>query len=657
MSDNNTNRFSGNVELSELQGYDSGEIQLGDDEQTRNSKKIRKVINKKAQCIFLVMILFFGICIVKSLMLVVDPDSNAKELSINNKVHYQRADRGKILDTNLVELANDYDYYKLKVDLEGTATFNPNAKNPENKGVAFIARTVASVIKVNKKSLTKTINKAVKDYFNRKPGIPRNFVIADRITVDQKKKIEKLDLSNVLSLEVFATRNYPNNSYGSNIIGVTNHPNTDDTQTGVTGLELEQNEILAGKDGAVEAKWDGLDKTAIPGTETIVQNKENGKDLVTTIDIEVQRYAEDVANEVVHKNGAKFGIVYIQEVKTGNIVAIVDTGSPNPNTVNGYKKAVSQNRNSIQFRMSPGSTSKVVSLSEVLNEGKVKLSTKLQVPMSRDVYGDGIKVVDAESHPDQITAAGVVRYSSNNGIIKATSGLSIKKRYEYLKKYGYFENSGISKYEASTTIAGCDMLAEICYWGSPWSNQVYNNWDYRTRNNIMYGLSINMNLGQQINAYSTIGNYGKKIRANLIKGILNPDKTISKNKLPKQTQVISKSAAKDTMKAMETWYYYHTSKKKKKKKTKNEYRYGVKSGTANDSGQGANETHSTAIGIAPIDAPRYTVGVLFDFKKGTGDHFGSAECLPIFEKLMEYTLKHYKVPKSKGEPKIAKTTW
>src|SRR5699024_11021511 len=164
-------------------------------------------------------------------------------------------------------------------------------------------------------------------------------------------------------------------------------------------------------------------------------------DVVLTIDRDLQWKSQQIVAGAVEKWGATGGSAVVYNSRTGEVLALAEYPSFDPNTP-GELAPEDLGSRSISSVFEPGSTGTLFSLAPALEEGTVTPETQYEI--SYEEWFDGHRIKDSHQHPDQrLTLAGVLRHSSNVGTVKVSETLTPEVRYDYLKAFGLGEKTGV----------------------------------------------------------------------------------------------------------------------------------------------------------------------------------------------------------------------
>ncbi|MGI6217775.1 MAG: penicillin-binding transpeptidase domain-containing protein, partial [Coriobacteriales bacterium] len=209
---------------------------------------------------------------------------------------------------------------------------------------------------------------------------------------------------------------------------------------GLSGLELQYNDILKGTDGhrVVEQGKGGIQ---IPGGTQVDEPAVDGTDIMISIDIDLQQYAEDVLADAVNTSNANSGNLMIIDGSTGEIYATASTPYYDLNDVSSAEEGASTLK-SVSSTYEPGSTFKSVTASVLLAEGAAEPDESITVPGSLQ-FGQWT-ITDAHDHgTETLTFKEIIEQSSNIGVSILEDRLDSETFYKYLEMFGFGKATGV----------------------------------------------------------------------------------------------------------------------------------------------------------------------------------------------------------------------
>lgn len=408
-------------------------------------------------------------------------------------------------------------------------------------------------------------------------------------------------------------RLYPAGSLASHAVGFVGIDNQ-----GLAGLELTYEELLRGKPGELLMERDPKGRP-IPSGKSRFVPPTTGSDLILTIDREVQYVAETALGAAVSKFGAKGGTVIVIRPKNGEILALANSPTFDPNNLRASADEARRNR-AIADVYEPGSTSKVITAAAALETGVIKPNDMLKVP-DRISMSDGIFNDHAPHPPLDLTFAQVIQQSSNVGTIKVASKLGPERLFEYLNKFGYGSRTGI-RFPGEAT--GILMKP--------------NEWSGTSLPTIAIGQGVAVTPLQIVNVYATVANGGLAVQPKLVVGTVDDQGKMTRSPTSERRRVIKPETA---TRLTEILVGVTESKSGTGRNAAiSGYQVAGKTGSAQKvaaGGQGYSEYVSSFIGFAPAADPELVVGVILDNPRPI---WGSITAAPAFKEIMQFGLRH-----------------
>ncbi|WP_308294277.1 penicillin-binding protein 2 [Streptomyces sp. ST2-7A] len=433
-------------------------------------------------------------------------------------------------------------------------------------------------------------------------------------------------------------RVYPGGELAAALLGFVNAEGD-----GAGGLEAILNPQLAGRDGTIRYAQSGGRRVPTAGSSE--QPAEPGTDIELTIDRDIQWAAAAAIARQVEDSAADGGYVIVQDVRSGEILAMASAPGFDPNRYGVTEPALLGNP-ALQDAYEPGSTSKLVSMAAVLEEGVATPETHVTVPGRLPRAGRAF--FDDHDHDTyHLTLAGVMARSSNIGTILATERLGETQEeanevlHAYLRAFGFGRPTGLG-FPGET--AG--ILAPP------------GKWDSAQQYTIPFGQGVSVNALQATGVFSTVANGGERITPSVVRGTVGPDGRWEAAPKPERERVIGEDTARRLTEMLETvvvdedWGTGHAARIPG-------YRVAGKTGTSNrvdpETGRYNGYTASFA-GFAPADEPRVTVYCAIQNPTGE-QYYGGQLCGPVFREVMTFALKALSVPPSGEEPRGLPTTF
>ncbi|MFD3335519.1 peptidoglycan D,D-transpeptidase FtsI family protein [Streptomyces sp. NPDC058700] len=543
------------------------------------------------------------------------------------------AERGEITDRNGIALAASVDAYDITADPKLFTPEESKVPDAPEQAAALLApllgkepAELAKKLRTPKSRYTLLARKQTPQVWNQIKDL--------RKVYGQKAQVSAggngINLLGGILSEPSTKRVYPNGELAAGILGYVNAEGR-----GAGGVESMLDPELAGKDGKIRFTQSGGRQVPTAGSQG--SPAVPGSDIELTIDRDIQWAAQQAITEQVSRSRADRGYVIVQNARTGEVLAMANAPGFDPNDLSAANSAAMGNA-ALQDAYEPGSTSKVMSMAAVLEEGKAAPGTHVTVP-NRLHRGDRLFKDDIDHPTWYLTLNGVLAKSSNIGTILATGRLgdtqaeSNRILDSYLRKFGMGSPTGLD-YPGETS----GILAKPQSWST---SQQYT---------IPFGQGLSVNAMQAASVYSTIANGGVRVEPTLVRGTKGPDGRFTPAPKPKENRVVSEKTAKTLAQMLES--VVDDREGTGTRAAIPGYRVAGKTGTANrvdpELGRYKGYTASFA-GFAPADDPQITVYCAIQ-NPTRGSYFGGQICGPIYKKVMEFALKTLHVAPTGSEP-------
>jgi len=426
-------------------------------------------------------------------------------------------------------------------------------------------------------------------------------------------------------------RDYPAEDVAANLVGFVG------TDEPLAGFERTFDTLLAGTDGSARYQVGGGNK--IPLGENTVVDPVNGQDLHTTLDLDLQWYAQRVLRQTVEDAQADSGLAVVLDSQTGEILTLADhpTFDASDPLVADKEDLGSRAMNDVY---EPGSVEKVLTVAGLLDAGKVTPRTRLRI--GPELRRDGRIINDWFPHGSiRLTMAGVIAKSSNIGTVRAADEFDRGELRRYLIRFGLGDATDIGVRGESPGI-----LPSMAIWNRLIGDRV------------AFGQSLSVNAVQMAAAVNTIANGGVRVDPSLIDGSATTDDGVLVGTEEATTErVVSEQAARQTMLMMER--VTDLEEGTAPAAAVPGYRVAGKTGTAQRVGAecGCYDGSFTVsfAGFAPADDPRFTIYVVVQNPRNGGG--GGSVGGPAFSKIMSYALRRYAVPPTGTAPSKLPLEW
>ena len=442
-------------------------------------------------------------------------------------------------------------------------------------------------------------------------------VLARKVDDAAAVKIQALDLAGIL-LENQSRRFYPSRELGAHVLGYAQFDN--DTEVGRYGIERQFQNELAGKVGILE----GIDTPLgiLTLGKRIVYPEENGKDIVLTIDPNIEAEAQKQLEAVVKKYNAESGTVTVVDPMTGKILAMAGVPTFDPNNYGSTTNLGVFLNHVVESNYELGSVMKPVTMASAVNEGVVTPETTYTDTGEVQIKGYRIQNYDGKAHGLQ-TMAGVLQKSLNTGAVFAEGKIGNAKFLNYLKLFGFGERTGI------------DLPGEVA--GNISNLSAGRDIEFATAS---FGQGIAVTPMQMTMAVSAIANGGNLMKPYVVDRVVDEAGVVSQFQPEVRRRVISpqtsETLSKMLVSVVETGF--------ENRATIKGYFVAAKTGTAqipNPRGKGysPDDFIHSFVGYAPAFNPRFLIFI--QMNKPRGVSFASNSLTTTFHDLSSYIINYY----------------
>ena len=478
------------------------------------------------------------------------------------------------------------------------------------------------------RSLAKILNLDLVEV-NQKMTSDKPFVwIKRQIGPQEAEQIQALSADGV-GMFYEPNRYYPQGQLAGQVLGFVGRDSE-----GLEGLELHYNDYIRGEAGSSVIERDAL------GRRVLVQGVEGlqippGGDIHLTLDTSVQHLAEKELEATISKYRAKAGVAIVVEPFTGEVLALANYPSFNPN--NFSKQSSQQRRNrAVADSFEPGSTFKTILAAAALEEGVVGREDLFYCEMGKYSYA-GKTIHD--THPyGWLPFSKILQVSSNIGFTKVAEKLKKDRYFKYIEKFGFGQPTGI------------DMPGEV-----PGLLRKPESWSAIDLATHAFGQGISATPMQMVMAYAAIANGGFLMRPYVVRRVVGSQGEVL---LENQPHVVRRVISEKTARLLASML----------KEVTNEGGTGVmasvegfevagKTGTAQKAdlahgGYAASKRVGSFVGFVPADAPKLVALVLVD--EPEVNVYGGVVAAPVFRNIAQGALRHLAVAPQK--PDLLPTT-
>ncbi|MBI5918757.1 MAG: penicillin-binding protein 2 [Nitrosomonadales bacterium] len=400
-------------------------------------------------------------------------------------------------------------------------------------------------------------------------------------------------------------RYYPGAEVTAHLLGFTS---VDDD--GQEGLELAYQEQLAGKPGSERVIKDR--RGHIVEDVASLRAPKPGKDIALSLDSQLQYLASREIKLAVESHNAKAGSIVVLDAKTGEVLALANWPSYNPNN-RGRLNPQTMRNHAVADLFEPGSTMKPFTVAAALEEGKVKPNTVINT--ENGLYSVGGRKIH-DTHPEaSLTVSQVIQKSSNVGAAKMALSMTPEVFWRNLSEAGF------------GALTGSGFPGE-----APGRLRDFHRWVPIDQATMSYGNGISVNLLQLARAYTIYANDGELKPITLLK---QDEPTIGK-------KVFSPATARAVLAMMETVVMPGGTAPLAQIPG---YRVAGKTGTAHklEGGHYVNRYIASFVGVAPVSNPRLIVAVMVNEPAGAA-YYGGQVAAPVFSNVMGSALRMLNIP-------------
>ncbi|WBW49272.1 penicillin-binding transpeptidase domain-containing protein [Peptoniphilus equinus] len=590
--------------------------------------------NAKIIYIFIAMALFLCVLIIRLFWINIVRGESLTRAALNQLTSTEevQADRGLILDRNhkefVVNVTKSNVYYNM--NFKRGNTYTENERKERNKSIEEDSKAIAKVLNVNWEDL--------KAKFKGE----RVVLLARNVDRDVAKTLQNLKLSH-LSVEDVQRRYYPQNSMLSETLGFV----TDDG-VGQYGLESRYDDALSGISGKTISIRTNT-HSQIPLTEEENYAPKEGQNLILTIDGTIQKICESIADATrIDQNAEEVNII-VQNVKTGDILAMVSSQSYDANnpknpvgeeqeriwdglsdgekTDTWYKNWSNYN---VSSQFEPGSTFKVFTAAAALEQATTYPMKEYYCPGYYDAFKDAVIKCSSTNRGKKTMEQAMIE-SCNVTLINMANELGKDSFLNYIKSFGFGERTGI------------DLPAEAV--GTvPKKASDISGVNLAT---MSYGHGVAVTPIQLINSFTAIVNGGDLLTPKIADSLEDRSGNVIKKFEP---QIKRKIISEQTSQQMLDILYKVVEEGTGKKARVEGYKIGGKTGTAyipSEAGGYEDAYISSFLGVAPVDNPE--ISVLVVVQKPVGNFYAATVAAPAAGEVFEKTLEHLGVKREVKE--------
>jgi cell division protein FtsI/penicillin-binding protein 2 len=431
--------------------------------------------------------------------------------------------------------------------------------------------------------------------------------VARRLDADHAQKIVDLGLPGIQT-RLEPKRYYPNGPLAAHVLGYVGLDGK-----GLGGVEQFYNAKIAGEPGKLFVEKDANGK---PYESYEIASK-SGQTVVLTIDQTIQYQAEQALLAAVHRSRAKSGTVIVLDPRSGEILALANAPTFDPNKV-AEAKAETRSNWALQNIYEPGSTFKIVAFSAALEKKLASIDDRIDCQMGAITVAG--RVVH-DHHPfGSLTIPEALAKSSNVAAIKLGMRVGDATMYDYIRRFGFGSKTGI---ELPGETVGIVRKVE--------------RWQPSSIGSIAIGQEIGVTPVQMVAAFGALANDGVRVAPHLIREVRNAEGAVVYRAQPEQRRVISVETATALRGMLEGVTLRGTAKQAQL----DGYSAAGKTGTAQKidpktRSYSATKFVGSFVGFAPVNNPQVVIIVVID--EPAGAYHGGDVAAPIFREVAEQVL-------------------
>jgi cell division protein FtsI (penicillin-binding protein 3) len=526
---------------------------------------------------------------------------------LSARAHQQQQDsidispaRGAVLDREQRELARTIDTTSVFVAPDEFSKDKKDTPAQVTGAMECTARNLASILELDQKAVFDQLNDA------RNNG--RRFIwVARRIAPDKAQQLEAMNLAGVHTRKE-PKRFYPNGSLAANVLGFVGLDGN-----GLGGIEQVYNEKITGEPGKVFIEKDSLgrayESTEVPGRP--------GQTIVLTIDQSIQYQAEAALTAAIEESHAKAGTAIVMDPRTGDILALANAPTFDPNDV-GAASPAARNNWALQNIYEPGSTFKIVAFSAAIEKGLAKPDDHIDCQMGSITVAK--RVIHDHKPFGNLTLSEALAKSSNVAAIKLGLRVGDPTMYDYITRFGFGSRTGV---ELPGETAG--VLRPV------------SRWQPSSIGSIAIGQEVGVTPLQMLGAFGALANDGVRLAPHLVREIRSASGVQTYRPNVEQRRVISQETARALRGMLEGVTLNGTAKKAQL----DGYSAAGKTGTAQKIDPKTKTYSKTKfvasfVGFAPANNPAVVIIVVID--EPGGSYHGGDVAAPVFRQIAEQIL-------------------
>jgi cell division protein FtsI (penicillin-binding protein 3) len=445
-----------------------------------------------------------------------------------------------------------------------------------------------------------------------------NFAYLSRTaSLEEARQVRDLRIKGI-GYEFESRRTYPNRDLAAHVLGYVGVDNK-----GLGGIEHAYDEQVRGREGSAIVRKRANGETF---ASTVEQAPTAGDTLELTISAPLQHIVQRELRDGVLENGAKAGSAVVLDPQTGEVLALANVPTFNPNAIAQVGEDALRNR-AVQDLYEPGSTIKIVTASAALEHGVVTPEEMIDVSDGRIAFGPDDVVSDTRNY-GRLSFQDVIAKSSNVGAIKVALELGANRLTEALRRFGFGRRSSPADFPSEAE-------------GIVWPPEKLTD---RALARVSIGYHIAVTPLQMAAAVAAVANGGELIQPRVVRAFIRGGRRHPEPRTVKGRAMTPKAAAQLTA-MMEEVVEHGTATFARIAG----YTVAGKTGTATkwaDGGYVKSEHNASFVGFVPSRAPAFVIVVVIDSPTGRNGYYGGPVAGPIFKRIAEAALRQAGIPPS-----------
>lgn len=537
--------------------------------------------------------------------------------------------RGSILDRNGRTLAMSLVFKSVLID---QVVFNDLRLSPKEEQAGKRAELLAIRRSKAVSSLAGLLDMSESELASKLVGTNQHLLLRRKLSPERAEQVKKAiaGLPGIIMIEE-TERSYPNQELAAHLIGYLGVDQAGTQMVGRAGVEKKFQHKLLGGPGQIAL---GVNARGVPLERKDTIGKP-GIDTRLTIDAVLQRKVEYILQQAVERHGAKGGGVVVMDTENGEIHALANYPTYDPNRIDAnVANGPGYVNQAVMSPYEPGSIFKVVTFAAALDQGIIRPDDIIDCGDGRISIGTRV-IRDTHSY-GRLTVEDAFAKSSNVGAIRIAQRLGKATLHNYIGAFGFGKLTGI------------DLPAE-----SPGIVHPTSRWRPDSIGSVAIGQEISITLIQAVRAVAAIANGGFLVNPHVLlkleeAGTEQSGSTEKAVQVPGRSRIITEETSRQMRRLMERVVTHGTGSQAVRLEG---FTAAGKTGTPQKSGRsgyGAGRYMPSFLGFAPATKPRFAIVVMID-EPSDGNYYGGVVAAPVFSMVMEAALTDNDITPDEGE--------